>query len=34
MVGLLVVVDLDTVPAQEPVEEDKHSHLIATMARL
>jgi hypothetical protein len=34
MVGLLVIVDLDTVRAQESVEEDKYSHLTATTVRL
>ena len=34
MVGLPVVVDLDAVLNQEPVEEDQYSHLTATMVRL
>jgi hypothetical protein len=34
MEGLLVIVDLDTALAQEPVEEDQYSRLIATMVRL
>ena len=34
MVGLLMIVDLDTVLNQEPVEEDQYSHLTATMVRL
>jgi hypothetical protein len=34
MVGLLMIVDLDTVLNQEPVEEDQNSHLTATMVRL
>jgi len=31
MVGLLVIVDLDSVRAQESAEEDKYRHLTATM---
>jgi hypothetical protein len=34
MVGLLVIVDLDTGLAQQPVEADRYSHMTATMVRL